>query len=204
MRKWQVSQYDVKSLALVEAPVPEPSSHQILVRIGAVSLNYRDKLALDGEIGRNHALPIVPASDGSGTVAAVGDSVRRFKAGDRVTSLFAPRWLYGKVRTQAESAMLGVPLPGVLAEYVVLEEEGAVFTPTYMSDVEAGTLPITAVTAWSALFERCNMLPGETVLVQGTGGVSLFALQIAKAAGANVIATSSSDEKLKRVKAPRR
>jgi NADPH:quinone reductase-like Zn-dependent oxidoreductase len=200
MLRWQVSQYDVKSLALVEAPTPEPGPHQILVKLGAVSLNYRDKLALEGEFGRNHELPIVPGSDGSGTVAAVGDSVQRFKVGDRVTSLFAPHWLYGKVRTQAESAMLGVPLPGVLAEYVVLEEAGAVFTPAYLSDVEASTLPIAAVTAWSALFERCKMLPGETVLVQGTGGVSLFALQIAKVAGATVIATSSSDEKLKRVR----
>jgi NADPH:quinone reductase-like Zn-dependent oxidoreductase len=126
--------------------------------------------------------------------------VQRFKVGDRATSIFAPQWLYGKVRAQAESAMLGVPLPGVLAEYVVLEEAGAVVTPGYLSDVEACTLPIAAVTAWSALFERCNMLPGEIVFVQGTGGVSLFALQIAKAAGAIVIATSSSDEKLQRAK----
>ena len=129
MLKWQVSHYDVKSLALVEAPIPKPGPHQILVKLGTVSLNYRDKLALDGEFGRNHELPIVPASDGSGTMAAVGDSVQRFKVGDRVTSLFAPQWLYGKVRTEAESAMLGVPLPGVLAEYVVLEEAGAVVTP---------------------------------------------------------------------------
>jgi NADPH:quinone reductase-like Zn-dependent oxidoreductase len=200
MFKWQVSHYDISSLALVEEPIPEPGARQILVRLGAVSLNYRDKLALDGEFGRNHKLPIVPASDASGTVAAVGDSVRRFKVGDRVTSIFAPQWLYGKFRVRAESAMLGVPLPGVLAEYVVLEEAGAVSTPAYLSDVEACTLPIAAVTAWSALFERCNMLPGEIVLVQGTGGVSLFALQIAKAAGATVIATSSSDEKLKRVR----
>ena len=198
MKKWQVSEYDVKSLTLVEAPIPRPGAHQILVRVGAVSLNYRDKLALHGEFGRDHELPIVPASDGSGTVVEVGEAVQRFRVGDRVTSLFAPKWLYGKARLQSESAMLGVPLPGVLAEYIVLEDQGAVATPAYLSDAEACTLPIAAVTAWSALFERCNMLPGETVLVQGTGGVSLFALQIAKAAGATVIATSSSDEKLKR------
>ena len=93
----QVSHYDVKSLALVEAPIPEPSPHQIPVKLGAVSLNYRDKLALDGEFGRNHELPIGPASDGSGTVAPVGNSVQRSQVGDRVTSLFAPQWLYGKV-----------------------------------------------------------------------------------------------------------
>lgn len=200
MLKWQVSQYDVKSLALIEAPIPKPAPHQILVKVGAVSLNYRDKLALDVEFGRNHELPIVPASDGAGTVVAVGDSVHRFAVGDRVISVFAPKWLYGKVRTQAESEMLGVPLPGVLAEYILLDEQAAVATPAYLSDVEACTLPIAAVTAWSALFERCNLLPGQTVLVQGTGGVSLFSLQIAKAAGAIVIATSSRDEKLARVK----
>jgi NADPH:quinone reductase-like Zn-dependent oxidoreductase len=198
MLKWQVSEYDLKSLALVEAPIPKPGLHQLLVRVGAVSLNYRDKLALDGEFGRHHELPIVPASDGSGTVVEVGTAVQRFRVGDRVTSIFAPKWLYGKTRGLSESAMLGVPLPGVLAEYILLDDEGAVATPAYLSDAEASTLPIAAVTAWSALFERCNMSPGETVLVQGTGGVSLFALQIAKAAGAYVIITSSSDEKLKR------
>ena len=101
MLNCQVSHYDVKSLALVEAPIREPGPHQILVKLGAVSLNYRDKLALDGEFGRNHELPIVPASDGSGTVAPVGNSVQRSQVGDRVTTLFAPQWLYGKVRTEA-------------------------------------------------------------------------------------------------------
>jgi NADPH:quinone reductase-like Zn-dependent oxidoreductase len=185
-------------LTLAEVAVPEPAAHEIVVRVGAVSLNYRDKLALEGEFGTHHPLPLVPASDAAGTVTAVGNAVSRFAVGDRVTSHFAPKWLRGLFRRADEAPLLGVPLPGVLAEYVVLDEQGAVATPAYLTDVEAATLPIAGVTAWSALFERCQLQPGQTVLVQGTGGVSLFALQFARAAGAHVVVTSSSDEKLAR------
>jgi NADPH:quinone reductase-like Zn-dependent oxidoreductase len=198
VQQWQADEYDPGSLALYEGPIPELAPNQVLMRVGAVSLNYRDKLALQGEFGRQHLLPIVPGSDAAGTAVAVGASVRRFEVGDRITSHFAPLWLRGKVRTRDESPMLGVPLPGVLAEYVAFDESAVVPTPSHLSDVEASTLPIAAVTAWSALFERCNLQPGETVLIQSTGGVALFALQLARAAGARVIVTSGSDKKLAR------
>jgi NADPH:quinone reductase-like Zn-dependent oxidoreductase len=198
MLRWQASKYDIKSLMMVDVPIPEPGPRQILVKVSAVSLNYRDLLALQGEFGRNHEVPLVPTSDASGVIHKMGTEVRRFKRGDRVTSTFAPKWVHGKIRTAEQSATLGIPLPGVLQEYVVLDEEGAVHSPKSLTDVEACTLPIAAVTAWSALFERCNLQPGESVLVQGTGGVALFALQFARLAGATVIVTSSSDEKLHR------
>jgi NADPH:quinone reductase-like Zn-dependent oxidoreductase len=200
MQQWQAIEYNLDSLCKAEVPIPEPADGQILVKTGAVSLNYRDKLALLGEFGRHHPLPIIPGSDAAGTIVRVGAAVERFRVGERVTSHFAPKWLYGKVRTGEQSATLGVPLPGVLGEYILLDAEGAVPTPSYLSDAEAATLPIAALTAWCALFERCNLQPGQTVLVQGTGGVSLFVLQFARAAGASVIITSSSDDKLARAK----
>lgn len=200
MKVWQADRFETTSLTLREIPIPEAADNQILVKVGAVSLNYRDKLVLEGRFGTSFALPLIPASDAAGVVAAVGRNIRSFKVGDRVISHFYPRWLRGDIRSEEESENLGVPLPGVLAEYIVLDERAAVHTPSYLSDVQASTLPVAAVTAWSALFEKCRVQPGDTVLIQGTGGVSLFALQLACAAGAKVIATSSSDAKLERVK----
>jgi NADPH:quinone reductase-like Zn-dependent oxidoreductase len=132
---------------MVELTVPEPGAKQILMKVGAVSLNYRDKLAMEGEIGTQHPLPFVPVSDAAGTVAATGSNAHRFKVGDRVTTTFSPKWLRGKFRAGDESPTLGLPLPGVLSEYVLLGENGAVKTPEYLSDAEASTLPIAAVTA---------------------------------------------------------
>jgi NADPH:quinone reductase-like Zn-dependent oxidoreductase len=120
----------------------------------------------------------------------------RFKVGDRATNHFYLRWIRGGIHTEEESENLGVPLPGVLAEHIVLDERGAVHTPSYLNDAQASTLPVAAVTAWSALFEKCRVQPCDTVLIQSTGGVSIFALQLACAAGARVIVTSSSDDKL--------
>jgi NADPH:quinone reductase-like Zn-dependent oxidoreductase len=200
MQVWQADRFEVASLALRQIPIPKVGDNQILVKVGAVSLNYRDKLALEGGFGTSVPLPLIPASDAAGTIAAVGRHVRFFKVGDRVISQFYPRWLRGEIRTEEESENLGVPLPGVLSEYIVLDEQGAVHTPAYLSDAEASTLPVAAVTAWSALFEKCRIQPGDTVLIQGTGGVSIFALQLAVAAGARVIVTSSSDDKLEHVK----
>jgi NADPH:quinone reductase-like Zn-dependent oxidoreductase len=133
-------------------------------------------------------------------VAAVGSHAHRFKVGDRITTHVIPRWLRGQVLSPEESPSLGLPLPGVPAAYVLLDEDGAVQTPAYLSDQEASTLPIAAVTAWGALFDTYHLQPGETVLVQGTGGVSLFGLQLARAAGARVMLTSSSNGKLKRAR----
>jgi NADPH:quinone reductase-like Zn-dependent oxidoreductase len=130
-----------------------------------MSLNYRDKLAIEGEFGTHYDLPFLPASDAAGTITARGSNAHRFKVGDRVTTTFSPKWLRGKFRAGDEWPTLGLPLPGVLSEYVLVDESGALKTPEYLSDAEASTLPIAAVTAWSALFERCQLQPGDTVLV---------------------------------------
>ncbi len=201
MKQWQLERFGLSNLALVERPVPAPGPGEALVRIGAVSLNYRDKVVAEGTYLPSLSLPYVPVSDGAGTVAAVGEGVSRVAVGDRVIGHYRQVWLDGPGSLETMGASLGAPLAGMLAEYVVLPAEGLVRTPPHLSDEEAATLPIAALTAWWALFEDGGLKPGETVLVQGTGGVSLFALQLATAAGAHVVATSGSDEKLARARA---
>ncbi len=199
MKQWQLTGFGPDRLELAESRVPQPGPHQILVRVAAASLNYRDKRVVEGKFFPDLHFPFVPASDAAGTVAAVGEGVTRCQVGDRVTTHFYTRWLDGAVPSAAQAASsLGGPLPGVLSEFMLLDEEAAVATPAYLSDAEASTLPIAALTAWWALFATQPLLPGQTVLVQGTGGVSLFAVQLAVAAGARVIVTSGSDEKLAR------
>ena len=199
MKSWLIEKYGLEHLQLVEQAVPVPGPKQIVIRNRAVSLNYRDWDLLSGHYLGPHALPLVLASDVAGEVVTVGSDVRDFIVGDRVTGLFRQHWLDGEPDEKAFASSLGGPLPGVLSEYVLLEEKGALKIPAYLTDAEASTLPIAAVTAWTALVEDGQLQPGETVLVQGTGGVAIFGLQIAKALGAKVIATSSSDAKLKRL-----
>jgi len=181
-------------------PTPEPGAGQVLVRVRAASLNYRDLLVAKGLYNPKLPLPIVPLSDAAGDVVAVGTGVEYVKPGDRVAGIFMQGWLAGALTDAAAKTALGGAIPGVLAESVVLQEDGVVAIPPHLSYEEAATLPCAAVTAWHALFEEGRPSAGDTVLVQGTGGVSLFALQFARMAGARVIATSSSDEKLARVK----
>jgi len=202
MKVWELRKFGLSALAQAERPVPAPGPHELLVRIGAASLNYRDRLVIEGRFIPDLALPFVPASDGAGEVVAVGERVRRFRVGDRVTGIYIPGWIDGDGSgPEGDYVSLGGPLPGILAEYVVFSEQAVVATPSYLSDHEASTLPIAAVTAWTALFDHARLESGQTVLVEGTGGVSIFALQLAVAAGARVIVTSSSDEKLARAKA---
>jgi NADPH:quinone reductase-like Zn-dependent oxidoreductase len=167
-----------------------------------VALNYRDVLVANGIGAWRAAEPRVLASDGVGNVVAVGDGVTRVAPGDRVAGIFYPRWIEGEP-TPAKLAMPlgGVAADGVLAECVLFDADAVVRVPGFLSDVEAATLPTAAVTAWHAIVERHDVRPGETVLVQGTGGVSLFALQFARLRGAEVIVTSSSDDKLERTRA---
>ena len=172
------------------------------MRIHAASLNYRDLMMIQGQYNPNQPLPLVPLSDGAGEIVAVGAGVTRAKVGDRVAGIFTQDYLDGAYKPEYwRTSTLGGPLPGMLAEYALLSEQGVVPLPAHLSYEEGATLPCAAVTAWNGLFVAGNLKAGETVLVQGTGGVSLFALQFARMAGAEVIATSSSDAKLERAKA---
>jgi NADPH:quinone reductase-like Zn-dependent oxidoreductase len=191
--------FGLDHLTLVERPEPRPGPGQALVRVRAASLNYRDLLMVDGRYNRKQKLPLVPCSDGAGDVVAVGDGVSRVRPGDRVCGIFAQGWIAGEPGRELIRTTLGGPLDGMLAELVALAAEGLVKTPDHLSDLEAATLPCAAVTAWSALIEG-GLKAGETVLLLGTGGVSLFALQLSVLAGARAIITSSSDEKLERAR----
>lgn len=196
MKRWQLTRLGREQLERVDAPIPAPGPGEILVRVDAVALNYRDKLMIDDGMGLALGLPFTPGSDLAGEVVATGPGVTRFAAGARVISTFWTDWVDGRV--SRHGAALGGPLPGVLAEYVVLGENGAVAAPASLTAVEASTLPCAGLTAWTALVEEGRLRPGDTVLVQGTGGVALFGLQIAAALGARVIVTSGSDAKLAR------
>jgi NADPH:quinone reductase-like Zn-dependent oxidoreductase len=191
--------FGIDALTLVERPEPKPAAGQVLVKMRAWSLNYRDLLMVKGLYNPKLRLPLVPLSDGVGEVVAGGAGVTRVKAGDRVAGIFMQKWIDGEVDEAKAKTALGGAIDGVLAEQVVLDAEGVVPVPKHLTNQEAATLPCAAVTAWHALVTAGGVNSGETVLIQGTGGVSLFALQFAKARGARVIATSSSDEKLARV-----
>jgi len=201
VKVWQIAhEWSIEGMELVEQPEPEPAAGQITVRMRAASLNYRDLLTVQGK-GGPYKLPLIPFSDGAGEVAAVGEGVTRVNVGDRVCPMFFPSWIDGRPSASNRRLALGGTRPGVLQEVMLLDAEGVSRIPGHLNFEEAATLPCAALTAWRALFEEARVRPGQTVLVQGTGGVSIFALQFAKLAGATVIVTSSSDEKLERAKA---
>ncbi|MCW5980431.1 MAG: NAD(P)-dependent alcohol dehydrogenase [Bryobacteraceae bacterium] len=202
MRLYEIPRTDgIDSLVLAERPEPEPGPHQVAVRIRAVSLNYRDLVVVKGGYGRGVRLPLIPLSDGAGEVVAVGEGVTRAKPGDPVAGIFMQTWLNGEVTEAAGKSALGGAIDGMLAEQVVLHEDGLVVVPERLSWEEAACLPCAAVTAWNALMESGRLRPGDTVLTLGSGGVSLFALQFARLAGARVIATTGSDAKADRLRA---
>jgi NADPH:quinone reductase-like Zn-dependent oxidoreductase len=192
--------FGLDALTLVERPDPIPGPGQVLVGVRAASLNYRDLLTVQGLYNPKQPLPLVPLSDGVGEVLRTGEGVTRVKVGDRVAGTFAQKWLAGPPTKQKLLSTLGGPLDGMLADHVVLPEEGVVAVPSHLSDEEAATLPCAGLTAWSALVEQGGLRAGDTLLVLGTGGVSTFGLQIARLAGARVIVTSSSDAKLERAR----
>ncbi len=201
MKAFEIKQPSgIDSLALAERPDPKPSYGQALVKIKAASLNFRDLLVVKGAYSRNLPPGLVPCSDGAGEVVEIGEGVTRVKPGDRVAGIFMQTWISGELDEGKAKSALGGAIDGVLAEYVLFQEDGLVRVPEHLSYEEAATLPCAAVTAWNGLITSGGLKPGDTVLVLGTGGVSIFALQFAKISGARVIATSSSDEKLKRVK----
>lgn len=202
MLSWIMSTSGRENLVLQESALPQPGPFDVRVKVTAVALNYRDKLIIEGHLPA--VFPLIPTSDMAGVVEAVGERVSRFRPGDRVISSFSPQWLDGKRPGNARdgaNAALGGAFPGVLAQYRLFEEQELVAAPASLSDVEASTLPCAGLTAWFALVEEGKIRAGDTVLVQGTGGVALFALQIAKAQGATVYITSGSDDKLARAKA---
>jgi NADPH:quinone reductase-like Zn-dependent oxidoreductase len=194
----EVKEFGIDNLAFNERPEPRPAAGEVLLKMRAFSLNYRDLLVVRGQYNPKMRLPIVPLSDGVGEVVAVGEGVTRVKLGQRVAGLFMQQWLGGELTEAKAKSSLGGGGTGLFAEYVVLHQDGVIAVPEHLSDEEAATLPCAALTAWHALVSAGGLKAGDTVLVQGTGGVSIFALQFARLGGARVIATSSSDAKLER------
>lgn len=201
MRAYEIQEFGIDELALVERDTPEPGPYEVLVRMLAASLNYRDMMVVSGTYNPRMKLPAIPFSDGAGEVVAVGDAVSKWKIGDRACSTVIPGWIDGEPSAEkSKTAIAAGGADGILREYAVFNEEAIVGVPEHLSFDEAATLPCAAVTAWNALVVSGKIKAGDTVLTLGTGGVSIFALQIAKYFGARVISTSSSDEKLEKVR----
>src|SRR6185295_1470758 len=190
----------IDALTQVERPKPSPGHRQVLVKVAACSLNFRDLGIVRGTYRMPVRDNIIPLSDGAGEVAEVGSGVTRVKLGDKVAGNFFQRWPGGEPPLDVQSTALGGGTDGMLAEYVVLEDEGLVKIPAHLSLEEGATLPCAAVTVWHAMMEHGKMIAGQSVLLQGTGGVSVFGLQFAHAMGIQAVVTSSSDQKLERAK----
>lgn len=183
--------------SLIDRPL---APYEVRIEVKAVSLNYRDLMIANGAYPVKIEMPIIPCSDGAGDVVAVGSMVTRVQPGDRVAASFFPHWFEGRANLAKLRIALGGDTDGMLAEAVVLHEDALVKIPEQLSYAEASTFPCAGVTAWNAIFESSDVKPGDTVLLLGTGGVSILGLQMAKAAGLRTIITSSSDEKLKRAR----
>ena len=197
-----VSGTGIDAIQLIDRPAPVARAGEVVIDMRACSLNFRDAINIAGpQDGSAKATGVVPLSDGAGIVSAVGEGVTRLKLGDRVAGAFMPDWINGPMTPEVQAGALGGTVDGVLAEQIALPATGVVKIPEHLSFEEASTLPCAGVTAWYAQFIGGHILPGDTVLLLGTGGVSIFSLQFAKMAGARVILTSSSDEKLERARA---
>ena len=193
--------FGLDNLKIEDRPALEPGPGQVQVRMRAVSLNYRDLMSVQGGYGRQVQAPVVPLSDGCGVIEKVGPGVTRVKPGDRVATLFFQRWDAGIPTLDKRASALGTAAePGAARELAVFGEGGVSKVPEYLTDEQVATLPCAGLTAWRAMFEDARLQPGDSVVLQGTGGVSIFGLQFAKAAGYRTIITSSSDEKLARAK----
>ncbi len=201
MKAWSVQEsFGVENLSLVERDEPELGPQDVRLEMKAMCLNYRDLMMVKGHYNPRQPLPLVPLSDGVGVISEVGDDVEHWKVGDRVCPAFNQSWHAGEPTKSKFAGTLGGPLDGTLRESMVVDAGGLVAVPDYLTDAEAACLPCAAVTAWNALVTYGDVTAGDTILVQGTGGVSIFGLQIGVALGARVIATSSSDEKLEKVR----
>jgi NADPH:quinone reductase-like Zn-dependent oxidoreductase len=204
MRAYPVQQFGIDSLKQIDLPTPQATHGTVLIKVHAVSLNYRDLMVVKGLYNPKMALPRIPCSDGAGEIVAVGEGVTRVKVGDRVCGIFMQQWLDGPPTAEKSKAALGGDVDGMLAEYALLPQDGVVRFSEHLTYEEAATLPCAGVTAWNALHHAGDPAnptqPGETIVIQGTGGVSIFALQFAKLLGARVLGTSSSEEKLSRAR----
>lgn len=197
MHAWQISSFGIDSLELVERVTPVPRPGEVLVAIRAISLNFRDLMMVKGVYNPRLKLPRIPCSDGAGEILTVGEGVKNWKPGDRVAGIFMQNWLDGPLTPAKAKGALGGDVDGMLATHAVLRDTGLVSLPSHMSYEEGATLPCAAVTAWNALCVSA-LKPGDTVLIQGTGGVAVFALQFAKMRGLRVLGISTSDQKLER------
>jgi NADPH:quinone reductase-like Zn-dependent oxidoreductase len=200
MKSYTIQTFGIDNLKEVESEIPKCKENEVLVKIHAVSLNYRDYLTIEGLYNPKYKLPLIPCSDGAGEIIEIGSMVQKWKVGDRVIGVFAPDWISGKSTLKEIRNTLGGPNPGTITQYRVFHENALVKSPKNMDFISASTLPCAALTSWSSLFVEGNIKPGEKVLIQGTGGVSLFALQFAKQMGAFVVATTGSDEKVSQLK----
>lgn len=203
MRVMQIEdEWGLDHIKLAERPDPEPGAGEVVLRMKAASLNFRDTVLVNRGYGRRSGeLPLVPVSDGAGEVIALGDGVTSLEVGDLVCPAFSQTWISGPFNERSWAGTLGGPIDGTMQEMMCLRADALVKAPSHMSAAEAATLPCAAMTAWNALVGQGNLQAGDIVVIQGTGGVSLFGLQIAKMTGAEVILTSSSDEKLEKGKA---
>ncbi len=197
---YELAEHKLEAIRTVKRKMPELGPTDVLVRMKAASLNYRDLLVATGRYRKDLTLPKIPLSDGAGEVVSVGSAVTRFSKSDRVCPNFMTGWNAGPISELVVRTDLGGGIDGVLTEYASFSERSLVRIPDHLSYEEAATLPCAALTAWNGLVEQGRLMAGETVLVMGTGGVSIFALQLARLCGAEVIATSSSDEKLEKLK----
>jgi NADPH:quinone reductase-like Zn-dependent oxidoreductase len=202
MRVFQIEgEWGMDHLRMSTRAEPKAGPGQVVVQMKASSLNYRDLVVPNRGYGSHTGtLPLIPVSDGAGVVAEVGPGVRRVAVGDRVCPTYFQRWVSGEPDLERLTQSLGGPIDGTMTEYMCLSEEGVSKVPAHLSDVEAATLPCAALTAWSALVTCSNTRPGDRVLVQGCGGVALFAVAFAKILGAHVTVISSSDERIERVR----
>jgi len=202
MKVYELNEFGIDNLTLADRDMLSPGADEVSVKFHAFSLNYRDLMVVRGEYNPRAVFPLVPLSDGAGEIVAVGEEVTNWKVGDRVCPSFVQGWIDGETSAEKSKTALGGGgiTPGIAQEYKVFNEQGVVRIPDHLSYEEAATLPCAAVTAWNALVVSGKLKAGDTVLTLGTGGVSIFALEIAKLFGARVIATSSSDAKLEKLK----
>jgi NADPH:quinone reductase-like Zn-dependent oxidoreductase len=200
MKAYEINEFGIDNLTLTDRDEPKPNANEVKVKFHAWSLNYRDLMMIKGAYNPRLKTPLVPFSDGAGEVVEIGEAVTKFKIGDRVMPIFMQGWIDGAIDFQKGRTALGGDLDGCLREFGTFDENGLVCIPDHFSFEEAATLPCAAVTAFHALFESGGMKSDDSILLQGTGGVSTFALQFAAALGTRIIITSSSDEKLERAK----